>query len=686
MKLSFSGLKANFAKFLLKQGESNTLNPLEDSLFLFSSELKDFLKSEYNLNLSEMNLTFDELLSADFSGGEFDFGDQTADLENETFDKYEFLQGCLNEFISNDEIKTMIDSDGDKDLSKQEVMNFFEQIKGADGNDDDISFKDLFLTFSGAVKEEKPEETQPTEQNNVSNNSGSYNNNNNVNNNSDSGNDSGQENPGDYSTKSTEELQKLSEQNNSDLSAKSEALKNAISGNTDKIKTAKTNYDSAKSTYLEALNGDESLAELKDKSIQNTNSIEAVEGEMSALQLQQSENDSAISGKENEISGYDADLSELNSSKSALSSKKSDDPEKQKEISDKLAKVEAEIKRITELKTHAEAELKTLNDTKTQLEQDLTSKEGELSELQSAKKDIDNAILSNKNVSEDTKTALRDFNSSKTELDKTKTEAITQAQTDYESSKVEAKKVNEVLNEKQAKEKSKEYSVNTGEFYSDSDYEFEEVHNPNGFDYVLIKPKDLDETQEVPVITWLHGWQDGNFDRIKNTSMYDLLKNHPEEMGGTFNGIIVMPLSPDSKWKAEVNDIKNVVREVGKTYNIDKDNIVVAGHSEGSLGVLACAGDNDDHFFSRALTCSASFVNGSIMDKINIPVYGVGGNGDMDKNTKNVIGSIKKRGQDGQYFHVNTGHAGVPRCAFRDLKDSDGVPKVFKLLFPDYFG
>ena len=68
------------------------------------------------------------------------------------------------------------------------------------------------------------------------------------------------------------------------------------------------------------------------------------------------------------------------------------------------------------------------------------------------------------------------------------------------------------------------------------------------------------------------------------------------------------------------------------------------------------------------------------MDNINIPVYCVGGNGDMDKNTASVSGSIKKRGQDSAYMHVGVGHADVPRYAFKQHRE-----EIFKLLFPSLY-
>lgn len=670
----FDKIINKFANFLERKSanKSGKFNLATESLFSYSAELKTFLAEEYNMKWSEMNMSFQDLLSATFKDGEFSLDD----IEGDDSDKYKFLLGCLNDFINETEIKELIDENKDGKLSEEEVENFFNKIKGADGNADDISLEDLHLTYNSVAK--IPEKTSA--KNIFSNPGGGGGGGNTVDNNTggdDKGTDTGKT---DYSSMSVDDLTQLQSQNQNQLSTYENDLSNAIAGNTDKIKAANTTYEEAKAAYEEAVKNDDALGELKQQSLDNLNSIETTESDITQIQSEQAQNDSQITQKENEINGYTADLSALNSTKSKLSSQSSDDPEKQQQITDNLAKVEAEITRITELKTQAENELRELNNKKTELQQNLDAKNTELSQLQKTKNDIDKAISENENVSATTKSALQTMNDAKAALDQAKTDAISAAKANIETTKAEATKINEVLNTKKAEEKQKEYTVNSGEFYSNSEYTFEHVQNPNGYDYVLIKPADLDPTEEVPVMTWLHGWQDGSFDRIQKTSMYDLLKNHPEEMGGTFNGIIVMPLSPDSKWKGEVEDIKNVVREVGKSYAIDKDNIIVAGHSEGSLGVLACAGGNQDHFFSKALCCSASFVNGNIMDSINIPVYCVGGDGDMDKNTASVSGSIKKRGQDSQYMHVSVGHGDVPRYAFKQHYD-----KIFGLLFPNLY-
>ncbi len=678
----FDKIVSRFTDFLHKKSDSKygKLNFANESLFAYSDELKTFLSEEYNVKWSDMNMSFQDLLSLTFKGGEFVADDslKLASADSDELDQYEFMIGYLNEFINNPEIKALIDKNNDGLLSEQEVETYFNKIKGADGNADDLSFEDLSLTFSSVTNT-----PDPVSSNNIfanpNNGSGgkTINTDNGDNSGTDNGPDTGNK---DYSSMNVDDLSKLQDQNQKQLTAYENDLSNAIAGKTDKIETANTTYEEARKAYEEAIENDKALGDLKQQSIDNQKSIDQTESAITQLQAEQAQNDSQMNQKQNEINGYAADLSALSATKSKLSSQKSDDPKKQKQISDNLQKVDAEITRITELESKAKKELEQLEKKQGELEQSLNDKTTELSALQEAKGNIDKAISENKEVSDTTKTALKNMNDAKAALDKAKSDAISAAKSNIDTTKTEATKINEVLNAKKAEENQKQYNVNSGEFYSDSDYTFEHVQNPNGFDYVLIKPADLDPTEEVPVMTWLHGWQDGNFDRIQKTSMYDLLKNHPEEMGGTFNGIIVMPLSPDSKWKGEVEDIKNVVREVGKSYAIDKDNIIVAGHSEGSLGVLACAGGNQDHFFSKALCCSASFVNGNIMDSINIPVYCVGGNGDMDKNTASVSGSIKKRGQDSVYMHVGVGHGDVPRYAFKQHYD-----EIFKLLFPSLY-
>ena len=148
-----------------------------------------------------------------------------------------------------------------------------------------------------------------------------------------------------------------------------------------------------------------------------------------------------------------------------------------------------------------------------------------------------------------------------------------------------------------------------------------------------------------------------------------------------------MPQTPNN-WNDKGQEIRAIVNEFSQTHAIDRDNIVIAGHSLGGSGTLKIASENSDHFFSRALILSASNTIEAVVNKVNIPVYGASGNGEgyTADLVKTIAKNNKNKGNDYEpyYRSVNTVHGSVPAYAFNIDENGNGCADLFELLFPDY--
>ena len=121
------------------------------SIYSIKSKIKTLLKQKYNyedksiFNSLKFDSAFDwskyaETLSnpsKDASLFEFEDGDTEEEIEEKSF------MQILNELVSMDEVKSAIDTDMDEAFSAEELEEYFKEINTLDGDDEDLSFKDI---------------------------------------------------------------------------------------------------------------------------------------------------------------------------------------------------------------------------------------------------------------------------------------------------------------------------------------------------------------------------------------------------------------------------------------------------------------------------------------------------------------------------------------------------------------
>ena len=631
---------------------------------------------------------------------ETDSAEKTEESEEteETDDENNFFKEYLNEFLQNEDVKKVIDADKNGELSDEEIDNFFKQIAGNDGNAEDISLTDIqnayekikdgsfVLSEAGAGTEAaddttttdttttdttEVEDTTPTAPVNPGNNDGGggYRPTNN------GGDDTKPDDKVTYSSMSLSELQTKKTEKQAEIDKSHEAINDVYSGRNKAVSEAQTEADTQKQAYETAVQEDEKLTEQQKKAIaDNETAIADKQTEVSAAQQLSNETQGKIYKADHEIKDLDSTLTALNESKTKLESQKDDDPEKQAEINSKLEAVKAKITEVTQQKKDKEAEKTQLETDKQAYDDKENEKQGELDKLKEARTTL------TADASDATKTALENYQKAEAAVETTRATELQKAQDNLKTLETDFNELNVALREKQAAATKKEYRAGTPDLFTEEGFEVQKVSR-NGMDYIVIGPKNADPNEELPVMVYLHGSGEtgNNLGSIEGASFMNMLYKHPEEFGQTFNGYIIMPQTPTPGWNNEKKsqEVRQIVNEFGQTHAIDRDNIVIAGHSMGGIGALYMAGTNDDHFYSRALVLSGYNPGDKILKNINIPVMGFGESGN---GTKGLIQNAPEH----QYYDSSASHGAVPRDAFGRDTNGNGRSDVFEWLFPDY--
>lgn len=133
-----SGLKSLFTEFI-KSKFSETRNDKENSSSIF-----DINRSSNK----EVSISIDDILNMDFSNGQLINENNNDEFEEEDNENKNEIVKLINEYLSDDDVISKLDSDGDGELSKSELDTFLNKIKGNDQNGNNISIEDLYEASS----------------------------------------------------------------------------------------------------------------------------------------------------------------------------------------------------------------------------------------------------------------------------------------------------------------------------------------------------------------------------------------------------------------------------------------------------------------------------------------------------------------------------------------------------------
>ena len=118
--------------------------------------------------------------------------------------------------------------------------------------------------------------------------------------------------------------------------------------------------------------------------------------------------------------------------------------------------------------------------------------------------------------------------------------------------------------------------------------------------FIRYLPKNYDKNTKYPLIVYLHGYSP-----ILDIVNWEIVPEGLTELADKMNACIGMPFArgnTDFQMIGE-QDVMNVIRHMGKRYNIDEDRIILAGISMGGMGVWTI-GAHYPHLFAGLLVIS----------------------------------------------------------------------------------
>lgn len=142
--------------------------------------------------------------------------------------------------------------------------------------------------------------------------------------------------------------------------------------------------------------------------------------------------------------------------------------------------------------------------------------------------------------------------------------------------------------------------------------------------YLLYLPDNYDNTENFPLVLFLHGSGErgDDIEKVKTHGPPKLISH-----GEKFNFILVSPQCPENKrWDAD--QLSLLLDEIEKKYKVDKNRIYVTGLSMGGYGAWKIAQTYPDRFAAIIPVCGGGdFLNACVIKHLPIWVF----HGSLDK-------------------------------------------------------
>ena len=733
MRTNYLKLKEEFFLYLsVKKNIDIDLDKVSSmSIFSYDYEFRDFISDKFDVDKSELSLSLDDLLNMKFNEGEFVIEEEVygeseenytenINKEEESEDKEnvhikDILLECINDFISDKSVKGKIDTDGNSELSGEEINAFIKKIAANDENSGNISLDDIMGTFKQinnstfdndiktiddkAVSENIKEEASTldtgknknmqqnikTGSNSGASSSGStgsggsrttLNNNHNI-----------EENTNNYTL---EELQSLRNEKQTNLDTIRNSLKMYHQEENNEVNDARKKYE-------EAVRNDEKITEeLKQEQKENSENISKKEQEINSNKAKLIDINSNIANFTSIINAKNSEISALQAVLSNLNPATAKDDEAKAEIESKKSEAEAKIETAEAEKNDAQTKLNEFNVQKQKIENQISTQEEEYNALKEKEAEIAEKI--SKNCSDEVKKALEDYKKVQEET----SAIIKQAEETVNSLQEEINNLDKQINEKRTEDikKAKETDIKSSSVfaknvnYANLGYFSDE----SGMSYLLIGPDDLKEGEKVPMCVFLHGTGEASFgeDKLLQSSLpYTLLNGQTMLSHDKFNFeenprcIFCFPQLPTTQWwwtndKAE-NCLRSIIGNVCSKYNIDKNNIVLGGHSKGGQGAVYMAKKLED-IIKKAVVISGSKAPANIdASTINIPVKGYYAAREGDDYMSGEFSSVFGKENVIEMEYDQNGnrikHGDSSGVAFAQDEDNNGHSDIFEFLF-----
>ena len=199
---------------------------------------------------------------------------------------------------------------------------------------------------------------------------------------------------------------------------------------------------------------------------------------------------------------------------------------------------------------------------------------------------------------------------------------------------------------------------------------FSEESTGRTIDYHLYIPQDA--TEQMPLMIYLHGIGEIGSPALNENN--PLITNAKNVYGDKYPFIILAPTCNFSSWlsKEMPARVKALIDYIVDEYNIDREKIIITGHSMGSSGVFRLVETYGD-YFSAAVPVSDPDV--SLVDAESctaVPIWAFAGSleNPFNKDIERLVGKIAGSGGYARYTefenvkHGNTVHHAFSRDTF----------------------
>lgn len=169
-------------------------------------------------------------------------------------------------------------------------------------------------------------------------------------------------------------------------------------------------------------------------------------------------------------------------------------------------------------------------------------------------------------------------------------------------------------------------------------------------EYHMYIPKDA--TEQMPLIVYLHGL--GAVGNSALNSENPLIVKAREVYGDSFPFLILAPSSMGKEtWISQdmPERVKNLVYYIADQYNVDRDKIIITGHSMGAAGVMRQVELYSD-LYSAAIPISmpgTSFVK--VEKCLDVPIWGLAGSKEYPSflHMQDLMDDIKNAGGNAKF-------------------------------------
>ena len=176
----------------------------------------------------------------------------------------------------------------------------------------------------------------------------------------------------------------------------------------------------------------------------------------------------------------------------------------------------------------------------------------------------------------------------------------------------------------------------------------------NTMQYVVRVPEDA--TENMPVIFWTHGANQGQAENVQNMGPIKAAEELGENRFIIFEPVITGYLNNDM-----MTVVDTFIDEVQQDYKFDTNRIILSGFSMGGAGTWTMGNNNPDKY--AAIAPASYGVYSAAVENLknsNLPIYAMAGGAEYDYCSKNdaIINELKELNPNRDVVSVSVGNLG----------------------------